>query len=117
MVGSWLLKVILGIALAGLIVLEAGSPLIARAQADDAAHEVANEAALVYGGTPTAEALQQRCEEVAADKSVELLQCEINADNDVEVRVRKEALSVVLKNWSVTRDWYQVEVSATADVR
>jgi hypothetical protein len=120
MVGSWLLKIILGIAFVGLVLLEAGSPLIARAQADDAAHEVANEGALVYGGSQDPDRLQERCREVAADKSVELIEppgCFINDNNDVEARVRKEALSVVLKNWSVTEDWYNVEVSATADVR
>jgi hypothetical protein len=119
MVGSWLLKIILGIALVGLAILEIGSPLIARAQADDAAHEVANEAALTYGGRQTPEALQERCEQVAFDKNVELVEpgCFINDRGDVEVRVRKEALSVVLKNWSVTESWYNVEVSASADVR
>lgn len=117
MVGSWLLKIVLGIGLVGLALLELGSPLIARAQADDAAHEVANEAALVYGGRPERDALVARCEETADDKSVELLSCEINEAGDVAVRVRKEALSVLLKKWSVTESWYDVEVSATADVR
>lgn len=117
MVGSWLLKIVLGIAFVGLAVLEIGSPLIARAQADDAAHEVANEAALFYGGRADLEGMQQRCLDVAEKTHVELVSCEIDERGDVAARVRKEALSVLLKRWSVTEDWYNVEVSATADVR
>lgn len=117
MVGSWLLKIVLGIAFVGLALLELGSPLIARAQADDAAHEVANEAALIFGGGNDFERMQTRCQEVAESKSVELVSCDLNEAGDVAVTVQKEAISVLLKNWSVTEDWYLVEVSATADVR
>ena len=117
MISSWLVKVVLGIALIGFAVLELGSPLIARAQADDAAHNIADGVAfeLSEGGPVTQERVEATCAEEGAKESVELLSCVINGDTHVEVRVRKEAWSLLLENWSVTEDWYRPTARATSE--
>lgn len=116
MVISWLVKVVLILAALGLTVIELGSPLVARAQADDAAHEVANEAAFAYGSGRSVEAMKERCAEVGTRKSVELVSCEL-VEGKVAVTVAKEAYSIVLHRISALESWYDVQVSATAEPR
>lgn len=117
MISSWLVKVVLGIALIGVAVIELGSPLIARAQADDAAHNIANSVAfqLSESGSASQERLDASCSEQSAKESVELVSCEVNGDGHVEVRVRKEARSLLLGSWSVTEDWYRPTATAVSE--
>lgn len=116
MISSWLAKVVLGIVLLGVAVLELGSPLVAKAQADDAAHNIADEVAfhVSSGGVSTQERLDTTCREEGEKEPVELLSCTLDGNGDVRVKVRKEAWSLVLANWSVTEGWYRPEASATA---
>ena len=115
MISSWLVKVVVGIALIGFAVLELGSPLVARAQADDAAHNIADEVAFRLSSRPTSQEIEAACKEESAKESVRVLSCGADEHGNVQVTVRKEARSVLLKNWSVTEDWYHPEASATAD--
>ncbi|HEX7166511.1 MAG TPA: hypothetical protein VF230_05985 [Acidimicrobiales bacterium] len=119
MVSSWLLKVVLGIVLAGGIVIELGSPLVAKAQADDAANQIADETAFRLNKSFTKQILEDTCKAEGERHRVDILTCKI-VDGDprlVEVRVRKEARSLVLKNWSATEDWYRPEVTATTELK
>ena len=118
MIGGWLVKVIVGIALLGFAVVELGSPFVARAQADDAAHEVANEASFRLRDNFTQETLDAACAEEAAEHSVTVSACTFDtASNEVRVTVTKEARSFLLIKWDVTKDWYTVEASAEAERR
>ena len=118
MIGGWLVKVIVGIALLGFAVVELGSPLVARAQADDAAHEVANEASFRLRDNFTDPTLQAACQEEAAKHSVEIAVCTFDRETDqVQVTVTKEARSFLLAKFDATKDWYTVEASAEADRR
>jgi hypothetical protein len=116
-IGGWLIKVLVGIAVLGFAVIELGSPLVARAQADDAAHEVANEASFRLRDNNTQATLDAACAEEAADQSVEIVQCTINEKNEILVEVRKEARSFLLDRFEQTKDWYDVTASATAERR
>lgn len=114
MVMSWLVKIVVGLALLGVAVVDLGSPFIARAQADDAAHEVATEAGFVYGSGRDVRQMQARCADVAASKGVSLVSCEL-AEGKVLVRVKKQAYSLVLHRVPTFKSWYEVQVSATAE--
>lgn len=116
MVTSWLVKVVLGIALAGLIVIEVGSPLVARSQADDAAHEIADEVAYQLGNSYTQRTLDDTCATEAKKRSV-TADCTVNAQRVVHVTAHKKAYSVVLGRLSATKDWYDVKVDATSNVK
>jgi hypothetical protein len=110
--------VVLGIALLGFAVVELGSPFVARAQADDAAHEVANEASFRLRDNFTQDTLDQACAEEAEEHSVEIVSCAFDTpSNEVRVTVTKEARSFLLIKWDVTKDWYTVEASAEAERR
>ena len=117
MISSWLVKVVLGIVLIGAVLLEAGSPLIAKAQADDVAHNIADEVAFQLNEHNTRETLEKACKtETEKESSVEVLECDVDrGTGEVVVRVRKEARSLILKKWSATEDWYRPEATARAD--
>lgn len=114
MITGWVLKLIAGIALAGFLVIELGSPLIARAQVDDAAHNVADEAAFTYFTSRNPDQARATATQEAAKDGVELVTFQVGADTTVMVRVRKQARSYLLKKFSVTRDWTIVQASASA---
>lgn len=118
MIGGWLVKVIVGIALLGFIVVEGGSPFVARAQADDAAHEVANEASFRLRDNFTQQTLDEACATEAAEQDVEVVACTFDTPTDqVRVTVLKQARSFLLDKFDATKDWYQVESSAEAKRR
>jgi hypothetical protein len=98
-------------------VLELGSPLVARAQADDAAHEIANEVSFQLRDDFTTKTLETSCQIEATKQHVTAV-CDFDrASNEVVVDVEKEARSFLLKNFGPTKDWYVVEASARADRR
>jgi SpoU rRNA methylase family enzyme len=116
-ISGWLVKVLVGIALIGFAVIELGSPLIARAQADDAAHAVADDVAfhLRDPGQFTEGALKQACADEAAKHTVTIVVCRYDGTtNKVNVTINKHARSFVLDKVSVTKDWYDVKAHASA---
>ena len=114
MIGGWLVKVLIGIALLGFAVIELGSPLVARAQVDDAAHEVANEASFRLRDVNTQDSLRLACETKSAEQNVALVSCGINAADEIEVTVTKEARSLLLAKFEPFAKWYKAEATATA---
>ena len=116
MIGGWLLKVIVGIAVLGFAAVELGSPFVARAQADDAAHEVANEASFRIRDDFTEQALKDSCTTEAAKHSVTVTVCDFDPKTqEVVVKVTKHARSFLLDKFDATKDWYDVEASARAE--
>ena len=118
MIGGWLVKVIVGIALLGFVVVELGSPFVARAQADDAAHEVANEASFRLRDNFTQQSLDEACASEAEEHAVTIVACTFDTPTDeVRVTVTKHARSFLLDKFDATKDWYDVEASAEAKRR
>jgi hypothetical protein len=116
-ISGWLIKIVVGIALAAVLLLELGSPLIARAQADDAAHEVTDDVVFALKNTFTQAALDDACATTATTKHVKILRCEYNKDTDVTtVTVEKAARSILLYRFGPTKDWYKVHATASAKV-
>ena len=114
MISGWLVKVVLVIALMGLLAFELGSPLIVRDQADDAAHAVANESSFGLRDNYTQQTLDTACAEEAAEQHVQIRACTVNEQRAVLVTVAKEAKSYLLHNIGPLKSWYNVEASATA---
>lgn len=117
MIGGWLVKVLLGIAFLGFAVMELGSPLVARAQVDDAAHQVANEASFRLRDNYTDPVLQAACTEQAAKSYVTVVQCTVDEKQQVVVKVQKHARSFLLDRFGPTKGWYDVSATATAERR
>lgn len=118
MISGWLMKVVLGIALVGAIVIEVGSPLVAKAQADDAATQIADETSFRLRDNFTQAQLEASCAEEGDKHDVSIVTCDFDqSTNEVVIRVRKEARSLVLKNWSATEDWYHPEVTKRSKLK
>ena len=113
MIIGWVVKIFLSIAALGVVGFEIGSPLVTRAQVDDAAHAAADEAAAEMFNTKDAEKARAVAEEVVAKKvGMRLDRFAVSETGVVQVIVSKEAASLVLERFEPTRDWYQIDVSA-----
>ena len=116
MIGSWLLKLVVGIALLGAVVIEAGSPLVARVQVDDAAHSMADEAAFqLKSNHVSQDQAQTAAQTIAQEKSVTLVPGSFRVDElgVVHLSAEKDAFSIVLKHIDQTKSWYHVMVTVT----
>lgn len=116
MITGWLLKIVISIAVIGLIAVEGGSPLITRAQVDGAAHNIADDATAEYFQTRDEANAREVADEIAADEEVSIEEFGVDPESGVvTVKVFKEARSVLLKKWSTTRSWYEIRVTATGE--
>lgn len=116
MISGWLIKIVVAIALVGFIAVEGGSPLITRAQVDGAAHNIANDATAEYFQRNSEERAREVADEIAADEEVAIEEFSVDpATGIVTVKVFKEARSVILKKWSVTKSWYEIRVTAEGE--
>lgn len=113
MITGWLVKVMIGIALLGLTVVELGSPVITRAQVDDAAHDAADDAAAEYAVSHDVARAQEIAQKIADDEDAELQEFTVDEQGRIHVRLFKEARSILLKKISQTKSWYEIGVSAT----
>ena len=113
MITGWLLKIIVGFAVVGLLIFEGGSPLITKAQLDEVAHDAADSAALDLIEKNDVERARQVAVDVATGKKAVLTQFSVNQAG-LHVTVHRQARSILLKNIDQLRDWYDVEATATA---
>lgn len=113
MIVGWLMKIVLGIAILGLLVVEGGSPLITRAQLDDVAHDAADNAALDLLDKRDPERARMIAEDIVREKDAALTEFRVEPGR-VYVTVQKEARSWVFKRLDQLKDWYDVEVSVSA---
>ena len=113
MIVGWVVKILLSIALVGVVGYEIGSPLVTRAQVDDTAHAAADEAAAEMFDTKDATKARAVAQEVVDKKvGMRLDAFDVSDAGVVRVAVSKEADSLVLDRFEQTRDWYSVEVTA-----
>lgn len=113
MITGWLLKIVLGFAIAGLLVVELGSPLVTRAQIDDVAHDVADTAVLDLLSHNDLERARSVAQGIADEKDVVLESFTVD-QRGVRVTVARKAWSLVLDRWERTKSWYEVRVTTTA---
>ena len=117
MSGVWLTKIVVVIALAGLAVVEVGSPMVTRVQLDGVAHDAADSAAHELFERPDLERARAAAGALATQQSAGLKDFQVDAQGVVHVTVQREARSLVLRKWQRARSWFDVEVSATATPR
>ncbi len=113
MITGWLVKIVVSFAFVGLLAVEAGSPLVTKAQLDDIAHDAADNAALELLDKNDPERARKVADAIVAEKDAVLTGFSIGT-GIVTVTVQREARSLVLKKVEQFRDWYSVEASASA---
>jgi hypothetical protein len=115
LITGWLLKIVVVLALIGVVFVEVGSPVIAHFQVDGAAHDAADDAAstLFHGGSQ--DAARASADQDAAKEGATVEAFDVGADGkSVHVRLFKQARSFVLKKVSWFKKWYEVRVSASS---
>lgn len=115
MIAGWLLKVVVVLAVIGVVFVEVGSPVIAHFQVDSAAHDAADDASsnLFHGGNP--DTARDAANQDAAKEGAMVESLTIDPDGrTVHVRLLKHARSFVLKKVGWFKKWYEVRVSASS---
>jgi len=113
-ISRWLLKLIIGIAVAGVVLFELGSPLVTKAILDGNAHDAANDAAHEYFQNHDQDRAKAIAQQDADGDHATLTAFNIDDQSTVRVTLSKQAKSYVLHNFGPTKDWYAVQVSASA---
>jgi len=114
-ISGWVVRLVVSLALVGLVLFEAGSPLIAKVQLDGLAHESARQARRTYEREGTARAAKATAEKVAAEEDAAVTDFEITKEGGVALTVQRTAPSVVLGKWDKTKSYYQVRVDGLSE--
>jgi hypothetical protein len=114
MITSWIVKIVVGLAVAAFLVVELGSPLLTRATLDGSAHSAADDAAHDMFQSHNPDQAKALAQKDATDDGAQLEQFGIDDQGTVHVTLSKQARSYVLHKFEPTRNWYNVRVSATA---
>ena len=114
MISRWLVKLVVGIALLGFLVVELGSPLVTRATLDGQAHQAADDAAHEMFQSHDQNKARAIADQDAQDDHAKLETFDIDEQGTVRVTLSKQARSYVLHNFGPTKDWYNVRISASA---
>lgn len=105
-VTGWLLKLVVSIAIVGLVAFEAGAVVVAHVTAESAATEVSNEAAFVVGRGGRVQDAEDAARAEAAKQGVALIAFSVSADREiVSVRIEKKAKTLILHRLSWTKSW------------
>ncbi|MBV8981401.1 MAG: hypothetical protein JO086_10915 [Acidimicrobiia bacterium] len=114
MISRWITKLVVGIALAGLVLFEVGSPIVTRVILDGQAHDAATDAAKDYFSGHDVGKAQAVAQQDADTDKVKLAAFSVDDQGMVHVTLSKQAKSYVLHNFGPTRHWYDVSVTASA---
>jgi hypothetical protein len=112
-----LVRIVLVIGLVGFVALDAGSPLVVKAQSDDIAHQAADDSAFEFLQSHNADSAKAVAVQDAVGKRAELTEFSIDEAGATHVTVVKEARSVLFKKWKRLRSWYHVKAHAVSQRR
>ena len=114
MIGGWLLKIVIALAVVGFLVVELGSPLLTKATLDGTAHDAANDAAHEFFASHDPSRAQQLAVEDADNGHAHLEAFAVDDKGVVHVTLSKQARSYLLDRFKQTKGWYNVRVSVSA---
>lgn len=123
---TWLLRVLVGIALAGIVLFDAGSIVVNFFSLDGTADEVAAAvAADVFTGTQPTPNLEckrrmeipicRKVYEVARDKGVRVVSARFDQEGGFYVELRRTADTLIVGRISAIEDWATATASAESD--
>jgi hypothetical protein len=113
-ISRWLVKLVIGIAIAGFVLFEVGSPLVTRTILDGQAHDAATDAAKDYFSGHDVGRAQAVAQQDADGDGAQLTAFDVDGQGTVRVTLSKKAKSYVLHNFGPTKHWYDVNVTASA---
>jgi hypothetical protein len=104
---------VLALGVLGVAGVEAGSPFVTRSQLETVARDAADAAVVAVLENGDVEAARQIAQMIASENDAALKSLIVD-QGGLRVVVEREAPSLLLKRWDQTKDWYDVEVTATA---
>jgi len=109
---GWLFKLVLSLAIVGVVTFEAGAVVVAHVSADSGANEVAGEAAFAAAGGGDQNAAEKAARTEADRQHVQLIGVSLSHDGTiVTVIVEKTAKTLLLHRVSFTKSWTLVRVT------
>jgi len=110
---GWLIKLIVSLALVGLVAFEAGAVVVARVGVDSAANEAAGEAALEYSHSHDEQAAEAAASEQAETSGAIVVAFEVDAAHNVVIlTLEKKARTVFLHRIGATKSWSVARATA-----
>lgn len=117
-VSSWLVKLLVSVAIGGFLLLEGGSMVVNRLQAGDIAGQAASEAGIVYENRGNFDRAEDRAADFVVENNGEFVAFEVAQDGEsVSVTVRKTATVFLVDRFEVFDDMVTVEVTESAPIR
>ena len=115
---NWLVKLLLGLAIGGVILYDAGSIAVNYFTLDSASGDIANEIATDIStgklSPQDVRILEETAKRKAKDKDAKLLKFDIDAKGDIHVRLRRTADTLIVSHVGPIEDWGQATVEGKA---
>jgi hypothetical protein len=110
---GWLVKLIVSLAIVGVVAFEGGAVVVAHVGADSAANDASGEAAISYSHRHDLDAAKEAAEESARMSGARVVGFVIAADGKaVIVTVEKKAHTIILQRLGATRSWSTAQATA-----
>ena len=114
---GWLMKLVISLAIVGLVAFEGGAILVAKVQADGIANDVASEAAIVYARGADADAAEKAARAEAEHAGVEFVAfAVVNDGRSISVTVLKKAKTLFLQRIDSTKSWTEARSTRRRNV-
>ena len=127
---NWLVKLIIGLAIGGVIVFDAGAIAVNFFGLDSDADEVANRLATeissgqisqsevqslgVCGKKAAATPLCQRIKDMANERGARILEVDVNLQGEIKIRMRRKADTLLVQRIGPIEDWGTATAEGTA---
>jgi hypothetical protein len=116
-IADWLLKLIVGLAIVGVVLFDAGSVIVNFFTLDSTAEDIATSITHSLANKeiePTQRDVELKAEELAGDAEVKLLRAEIDQEGVLHIRLRRTASTVVVGRIGPIEDWAKATADADA---
>lgn len=113
---GWIGKIVIGLALAAVVIYDAGSILINFFTLDSKAEEIAiTLTTTTFPGTFTAQDIQEEAQALATEAEARLLKVEVDpAARIVKITLRRRADTLIVGRLSFTKDWARATAEGQA---
>jgi hypothetical protein len=116
-IADWLLKLIAGLAIVGVIMFDAGSVMVNFFTLDSTAEDIATSITHSLANkeiNPTQRDVELKAQELADEAQVKLVKAELDREGVLHVKLRRTASTVVVGRIGPIEDWAKATADADA---
>lgn len=114
MISGWLVRLLVSIAVVGILLFEAGSPWVTRVQLDGVAAEAARQGLREFDKSRSEARAKKAAEDEAAESGAVVTVFELDKDR-AAVTVSRRAPSLIFGKWDKTTGYYDVSVEGASE--